>query len=279
MDKKYIIIIGLLILIAILGYCIAITLTPNVTYERIEIVPNATSIEIPTNNASYIGEINDTGVKQWTFKQGTLMTFNSEESINARGLYGLAGAVGIKDINDMIINHFEKKETIDGFAVYTLDGETLDIHGKDKIYCIMTGNDTTHDNIIIATDNKDVALHMAKSIKYKINNSTSNAGNNVTYAESTNTASSSNSQIQNRSDDEALYGGLSKEEYIYRQGLADGHKQAEEALSNDESVPGGIDAIGTSDDSSSSSIETTTDSDSSSNVETVDSGDTGENTM
>ena len=141
-----------MIIICVLAGAIFGTLTNHVDYERIEITPNGTSIEVPTENAKYEGEINETGSKLWTFKQGSLTTFNSEEAMNARGLYGLSGAIGIKAINDMVLNHFEKREEIDGFTVYTLDGEKLGIEGRNTMYCIITGNETSHDNIIIITD-------------------------------------------------------------------------------------------------------------------------------
>lgn len=181
METKNIIIIGVLVvIICVLAGAIFGTLTNSVNYERIEIVPNGTSIEVPTENAKYEGEMNETGAKLWTFKQGSLVTFNSEEAVNSRGLYGLGGAVGIKTINDMVLNHFEKREEIDGFTVYTLDANKLGIENRSTMYCIIVGNDTTHDNIVITVDNIDIALHMAKSIQYKTSNSTTNNVNAAT---------------------------------------------------------------------------------------------------
>ncbi|WP_292888752.1 hypothetical protein [Methanobrevibacter sp. UBA212] len=190
METKKIIIIGiLLVIICILFGAIFGLLTSNVAYERIEITPNGTSIEVPSEDAKYDGEINNTGAKMWTFKQGALMTFNSAEAIDARGLNGLGGAVGFKDIKDIVITHFEKQETIDGFTVYTLNGEQLGINGRGTMYCIITGNDQTHDNILITVDNKDIALHMAKSIQYKTGNITSNTTTSDGYTNSNNLSS------------------------------------------------------------------------------------------
>ncbi len=207
METKKLIIIGvLLIIICILAGAIIGLVTQNTQYERIEITPNGTSIEIPTDNATYAGEMNKTGAKMWTFKQGSLTTYNSQEATNARGLYSLGGALGIKEIKDMVLNHFEKKETIDGYTVYTLDGETMDIPGRDKVYVIETGNDTTHDNIIIATDNKDITLHIAKSIQYKTSNSTNTTNLNVTNSETTitNAPSTNNVTSSNEKSNEEL---------------------------------------------------------------------------
>ena len=199
METKNIIIIAVLaVIICALVGSIFFMLSSNVTYERIEINPNGTSIEVPNENATYKGEINETGAKLWTFKQGCLMTFNSAEAMDARGIYALGGALGVKEINDMILNHFEEKKTIDGYAVYTIDGNKLDIEGRDTVYCIMLNNDTTHDNIIIATDNLDVTLHMAKSIEYKTTNFTQNntISNSSTETPNFNDSNSNNPNLQ-----------------------------------------------------------------------------------
>lgn len=190
-----IIIVLLAVIACILAVALFGALANSVTYERIEIIPNGTSIEIPTDEAKYDGEMNETGAKQWTFKQGSLVTYNSEEAIDARGIYGLGGAMGFKTINDMILNHFEKREEIDGFTVYTIDGAKLGIEGRGLMYCIITGNNDTHDNIIITADNKDIALHMAKSIHYEnanISNTTSNGDNTVSTNNPSNTHNDNN---------------------------------------------------------------------------------------
>ncbi|MBQ6629184.1 MAG: hypothetical protein IJH65_10270 [Methanobrevibacter sp.] len=181
-----------MIIVCILVGAIFGTLTKSVQYERIEITPNGTSIDIPTNEAKYDGEINGTGAKMWTFKQGSLLTYNSEESINAKGLYGLGGAIGFKAIYDTIITHFTKQEKIDGYEVYTINGEQLGIEGRAEMYCIILQNETTHDNIIITADNKDIALHMAQSIQFKVANTTTN-----THTTNNPTINNGNSKINN----------------------------------------------------------------------------------
>lgn len=176
METKNIVIIGILcIIICIFVGAIFGVLTNNVDYERIEIVPNGTSIEIPTEQAKFEGEVNETGAKLWSFKHGALMAFNSDEAINARGIYGLGGAYGFKSIKDIVLNHFEKIEKTDGYTVYVIDGQKLGIENRGILYCIMVGNETTHDNIIITADSKDIALHMAKSVIYKMGNITANS--------------------------------------------------------------------------------------------------------
>ena len=72
MDTKKLIIIAVsAVIICIIAGTLLGMMNSSVNYERIEITENGTSIEIPTDNASYVGEINNTGAKLWTFKQGT----------------------------------------------------------------------------------------------------------------------------------------------------------------------------------------------------------------
>ena len=176
METKNIIIIGvLLVIICIFVGAIFGTLTNSVNYERIEIVPNGTSIEIPTNDAKYLGDQN--GVRFWNWNNGALVTYNSQEGSNANEL---SGALGFYAIKELVRNG--NSENIDGIDVYQLNGDQLSnlnvtVNG-DVFYCIHLVNDTTHDNIVICCKDKDVALHMAKSIEYKISNSTNGSSNN-----------------------------------------------------------------------------------------------------
>lgn len=229
--KKMVLIVVLIIILCAVVGAIFVTLTNAVDYERIELTPDGTSIEIPKQEANYVGEINETGCKQWTFKQGTLMSFNSEEAIDARGIYGLGGALGIKAIEDSILNHFEKREEIDGFSVYSIDGEKFGVQGRGMLYCIITGNDDTHDNIIIAADNKDVVLHMAKSIQYKTSNSTSNSTGTNSGSSSSSGSNSANTQKTNDNNNKNKYSeeDLARaNEAGYYDGYSDGYSDSYE---------------------------------------------------
>lgn len=159
MDNKKIIIIGAIILI-ILGVLI-VTLA-NIGYERIEITPNGTSMDIPTTH-KYQGEMQ--GVKLWNWNTGALVTYNNQTANNSIKLVGLA----FNSITELVKTN--NSENIDGFTIYTLDGDKLldafKINANGKFYCIYLTNETTHDNIIICCNNKDVTLHMAKSVEYK----------------------------------------------------------------------------------------------------------------
>jgi len=144
------------------------------------------------------------------------------------------------------------------------------------IICILTG-------FIIAT----------QTIPHETNpaaNTTKNITKNKTHVNATinNTnkdtepTSSSTEDTQTKNSTEGEYGGFTKEEAIYREGLVDGHRQAEQALLNDRSSNDIPDKIANYEGDDSSNVETTTDSGSSSdsgssNVETTtDSGSSNE---
>ena len=67
-------------------------------------------------------------------------------------------------------------QNIDGFTCYVINADQiLEVHILDiikvnyngKFYCIPLSNETTHDNIIICCNDKNMAVHMAKSVQYK----------------------------------------------------------------------------------------------------------------
>lgn len=190
MDNKkiIIIIIGIIILIIALG--ILFVVLTSVNYERIEITPNGTSLEVPENQTKYNGDIDS--VKIWNWNNGILLTYNSQESNNIIKVSEL----GFNTVNDIIKNG--EKQNFDGFTGYVINADDLlEIHIFDiikinyngKFYCIPLSNQTTHDNILICCNNKDMAVHIAQSVQYK----------NV-YPENNNLENSI-SQVKNVTDD------------------------------------------------------------------------------
>ena len=165
MDNKKIIIIGILILVC-LGVII-VMLANSVSYERIDITPNGTSIEVPANQTRYRGDVED--VKVWNWNNGILVTYNSHADS-----YIKVGGVGFDALYNLIKNG--EMQEIDGFTCYVINADDLlEIHIFDiikvnyngKFYCIPLANETSHDNIIICCNDKDMAVHMAKSVNYK----------------------------------------------------------------------------------------------------------------
>lgn len=166
MDNKKIIIIGIIILIIAIG--IILFMLTSVNYERIDITPNGTTIEVPFNQTKYNGNIE--GAKIWNWNNGILVTYNNHEDPN----FIKVTELGFNALNEVIKNG--EKQNIDGYTCYVINAdELLEIHIFDiikinyngKFYCIPLSNETTHDNILICSNNKDIAVHMAKSVQYK----------------------------------------------------------------------------------------------------------------
>jgi hypothetical protein len=166
MDNKKIIIIAILVLIV--AGAIFWMLTSWVSYERLEITPNGTSLDVPANQTKFAGNVG--GIKIWNWNDGVLVTHNTREDNNDIKITRL----GYDAMNELIKNG--EMQNIDGFTCYTINAdELLEIHIFDiikvnyngKFYCIPLANETSHDNIIICCKDKDVALHMAKSVHYK----------------------------------------------------------------------------------------------------------------
>ena len=166
MDKKKIIIIGITLLI--IACVILVMLMNTVNYERIEITPNGTSIDVPANQTKFRGDIE--GVKIWNWNNGALVTYNSHEGNGISKLTGLS----FNALNELIKNG--EMQNIDNYTCYVINAdELLEIHlfdiikvnYKGKFYCIPLSNETSHDNLIIFCNDKDIALHMAKSVQYK----------------------------------------------------------------------------------------------------------------
>ncbi|MBQ6344512.1 MAG: hypothetical protein IJI96_00170 [Methanobrevibacter sp.] len=166
MDRKKMIIIGIILLIIVAG-AIFVILT-SVNYDRIDITPNGTTIEVPANQTKYDG--NFEGAKIWHWNNGILVTYNSHEDPN----FIKVSELGFNTLNEVVKKG--EKQNIDGFTCYVINADDLlEIHIFDiikvnyngKFYCIPLTNETTHDNILICCNNKDMAAHMAKSVEYK----------------------------------------------------------------------------------------------------------------
>ena len=166
MDKKKIIIIGIILLVIVTG--VILVMLTAVNYDRIDITPNGTTIEVPSNQTKYDGNVE--GAKIWNWNNGVLVTYNSHEDSNFIQITEL----GFNALNELIKNG--EKQNIEGITCYVINAdELLEIHIFDiikvnyngKFYCIPLSNQTTHDNIIICCNDRDMAVHMAKSVEYK----------------------------------------------------------------------------------------------------------------
>ena len=166
MDNRKIIVIGIILLIIIAGA--VIFMLTSVNYDRIDITPNGTTIEVPANQTKYDGNVE--GAKIWHWNDGMLVTYNNHEDPN----FIKVTELGFNALNELIKNG--EKQNIDGLTCYVINAdELLEIHIFDiikvnyngKFYCIPLANETTHDNILICCKDSNMAVHMAKSVEYK----------------------------------------------------------------------------------------------------------------
>ena len=204
MNNKKIIIIGIILLIIVAGV-IFIMLT-SVNYERIDITPNGTTIEVPTNQKEYDG--NFEGAKIWHWNNGILVTYNNHEDPNFLQVTKL----GFNSLTELIKNG--EKQDIDGVTCYVINADELlniqlfdiiKVNYKGKFYCIPLTNETTHDNILICCNDKDIAIHMAKSVKYK-----NIYPNNTALDNATSTVENITEDLQSKASDYARNANLSK---------------------------------------------------------------------
>ena len=70
----------------------------SVNYDRIDITPNGTSIEVPSNQTKYNGNVE--GAKIWNWNDGVLVTYNSNEDKNIIKVTEL----GFNALNNLVKN-------------------------------------------------------------------------------------------------------------------------------------------------------------------------------
>lgn len=163
MENKKIMLLVVLILIICVAAGVILTLN-TIQYERVEISPNGTSIEIPTDHREYVGDVS--GVNCWKWNYGILLSYDDSAVNNSINFSGIS--IGFDMVEKLIKQNI--KTNIDGYEVYMLDSNTLesivkmDIDGK--FYCIFL-DDANHDTVVVCCNDKDVAVHMAHSINYK----------------------------------------------------------------------------------------------------------------
>ena len=179
MDKKYII-IALVAILAVLAIGIAFSMfgQSNTEYEKISLSKSA-SLEVPK-----VSDINSTkdanGVKTWTFKskETAISAFNSKEESS------LAGAAEFAVVRDSLLNGSTDAQVYKGYEIKenTVNG----VH----YYIASTGNDTTHDNIILSSTNLEILQHMLDTLTFK---KSATADNSTVDDNSTDTGSASQS--------------------------------------------------------------------------------------
>lgn len=162
MDSKNIIILILSVVLIAVASLTAYMFFFNEHYETVEISPTA-SLEMPVGN----------GIKS--------------EYINNSNIYAVYN--GHSEIKEKILSYNSNKGGLSDSMAFAML-RTLycgDVHDKiveqdingTHYYSIATGNNNTHDNIIITSTNKEKTQKMYESIKYSQNKSANNTNNTV----------------------------------------------------------------------------------------------------
>lgn len=194
MDKKYII-IALVAILTVLAIGIAFSMfgQSNVEYKKISLSKSA-SLEAPK-----VSDVNSTkdanGVKTWTFKskETSISAFNSKEESS------LAGAAEFAVVRDSLLNGSTDAQVYKGYEIKenTVNG----VH----YYIASTGNDTTHDNIILSSTNLEILQHMLDTLTFK----KSTTSDNSTHADNS-SGTSSDSQNDNAKSTSSQQSGSQK---------------------------------------------------------------------
>lgn len=152
MEKNKIIIIALVAAIAVLCISIGYLMLNSVQYETINI-SNGTTIDVPkAADASWTKD--GYGIKTYSCqsKHTVMTTFNSQEDWN------LVGAAGFAMARDVLMNGAANVENYNGHQI-----KENTVNGT-QYYIVFISNNTTHDNIVIGSDNLDIVKHMIDSL-------------------------------------------------------------------------------------------------------------------
>ena len=153
MDRNKIIIIVLLAIIVVLAAGIGYSLlNPTLEYQNVDL-SNGTTIDVPKTDDSSFDE-DSSGIKTYTCKSKhtTMISLNSQENSN------LSEAVAFAGVREALINNAKDVEL---YKTYQIKENTInDTH----YYITYISNNTTHDNIVIASENLDILKHMVNSL-------------------------------------------------------------------------------------------------------------------
>lgn len=185
MNKKLLTTIIIIIIIAAVSGVTAFVYfsNPNVQYNNIK-MSESCSMDIPVSNkltnttiGDNISVINDT---QHDF---IIMYYNS----NSDNLSS--------DLSDGVKLASTRDSYKIGAEQQTLNNQSVWYNKDTKYYMAFLGNDTTHDNILIVTKNKDILTHIMTSIHYfQVNTTVS------TDSVSTSTSSSPKTNHKNKTN-------------------------------------------------------------------------------
>ena len=162
MDSKNIIILILSVVLIAVASLTAYMFFFNEHYETVELSPTA-SLEMPVGNgikSEYINNSNIYAVYNGHSEiKEKILSYNSNKGgLSDAMAFAMLRTLYCGDVQDKIVEQ--------------------DINGT-HYYSIATGNNNTHDNIIITSTNKEKTQKMYESIKYNQSNSANNTNNTV----------------------------------------------------------------------------------------------------
>lgn len=186
------------LLISVIAFAGVLTYTMffNEQYQPVNVSASAT-LELPVGNG--LNTTIENGILTIKNGKGVVITsYNSNQSSLTSGFaFASVKSVAVGDTH----NDNQIHET-------TINGKT--------VYSISIFNDTTHDNIIITTPNKDLTLKIADSVKYNTNITNNTNNTNVT---SNNMNNGNNKHIYGYADDGTpFYSQAELEKYVTEKG-------------------------------------------------------------
>lgn len=151
-NRKYII-IGLVALILALGSVLGYMVMFHVDYERVNI-SSATTMEVPKAADSSWSEHN--GIKEFTCPSKKVIV----KAINSAENFTRENGKAFLSVRDSLIKNATSIESYNGYDIVQKK-----VNGTDY-YIVSISNKTSHDNILILSENLDVLKHMIDSIKF-----------------------------------------------------------------------------------------------------------------
>lgn len=204
-DRKYIIIALILVIIAlVVGIGYALFLHSGVEYQTIQL-SNGTTIDAPkSDNCTWTKDKIGVRVYADSIHHVVLTSFNSQEDMT------LAGAIAYATVREAMLNGADDVENYNGYQI-----KENTINGT-HIYVVNIVNDTTHDNIFIASENLDILKHMLDSLKF---GKPGTATVNATQQSAPTVVDSNNTDDTQFSEDDLRLAS----EYGYFTGYSDGY--------------------------------------------------------
>lgn len=197
MKKKYIITILIIILIILIAtISIYVIYTNNIEYKNIKLSESC-SIDIPKTNQILNKTIDNMTIYNDTNNKICVLYYNSYDS-------GLAESIGNGLAYKEYFESYKKGATDitneESKFVNKSNNDSVWYNKNNKYYMASVGNSTTHDNILIISENKKILEHMLSSIKYFKTNTNEISENSSDNKVSDNSENSNSKPSSHNSD-------------------------------------------------------------------------------